>query len=80
MITETNVHLPAIQKHKKHLEEGFHYWPTLDKGLPPAMGDARWPAELILATWHQAATGRPPENGLEYRVGESEGGFDLLEF
>lgn len=44
------------------------------------MGDARWPAELILATWHQSATGRPPENGLEYRVGKSEGGFDLLEF
>jgi glutamate synthase domain-containing protein 2 len=44
------------------------------------MGDARWPAELILATWHQASTGRPPENGLEYRTGNSGGGFDLLDF
>jgi glutamate synthase domain-containing protein 2 len=35
---------------------------------------------LILATWHQAATGRPPENGLEYRIGDSGGGFDLLDF
>lgn len=76
----TTVHLPSVEKHKKHLQKGFHYWPTLDNGLPPAMGDARWPAELILSTWHQAATGRPPENGLEYRTGKSGGGFDLLDF
>ncbi|MBN1450282.1 MAG: alpha-hydroxy-acid oxidizing protein, partial [Anaerolineales bacterium] len=80
MTTETTVHLPAVKKHREHLEKGFHYWPTLDNGLPPAMGDARWPADLILATWHQAATGRPPENGLEYRVGASGGGFDRLDF
>jgi glutamate synthase domain-containing protein 2 len=76
----TTVHLPSVEKHKKHLQKGFEYWPTLDNGLPPAMGDARWPAELILSTWHQAATGRPPENGLEYRIGKSGGGFDLLDF
>jgi len=80
MTTETTVHLPSVEKHKKHLQKGFHYWPTLDKGLPPAMGDSRWPAELILSTWHQAATGHPPENGLEYRTGNSGGGFDLLDF
>ncbi len=80
MTTETSVHLPSVEKHKKHLEKGFHYWPTLANGLPPAMGDARWPADLILATWHQAATGHPPENGLEYRVGASGGGFDRLDF
>jgi len=80
MTTETTVHLPSVKKHREHLENGFHYWPTLDNGLPPAMGDARWPADLILATWHQAATGRPPENGLEYRTGDSGGGFDLLDF
>jgi len=76
----TTVHLPSVKKHKDHLEKGFAYWPTLDKGLPPAMGDARWPAELILSTWHQASTGRPPENGLEYKVGKSGGGFDRLDF
>ena len=80
MTIETIVHLPSVEKHKKHLEKGFHYWPSLEKGLPPAMGDFRWPADLILATWHQAATGRPPENGLEYKVGKSGGGFDLLDF
>jgi glutamate synthase domain-containing protein 2 len=80
MTTETSVHIPSVKKHQKHLWKGFHFWPTLEKGTPPAMGDSRWPAELILSTWHQAATGRPPENGLEYRIGKSGGGFDLLDF
>jgi len=80
MTTETTVHLPSVEKHRKHLIKGFQYWPTLDNGLPPAMGDSRWPAELILSTWHQAVTGRPPENGLEYRTGKSDGGFDRLDF
>jgi len=80
MTSETIVHLPSVKKHKEHLEKGFEYWPTLDNGLPPAMGDSRWPAELILSTWHQASTGRPPENGLEYKVGKSGGGFDRLGF
>ena len=80
MTTETTVHIPSVKKHQKHLWRGFHFWPTLENGLPPAMGDSRWPADLILSTWHQAATGRPPENGLEYRTGKSGGGFDLLDF
>ncbi|WP_156916017.1 glutamate synthase-related protein [Desulfatirhabdium butyrativorans] len=42
-------------------------------------GDPRWPAELIVATWSEAETGRPPENGLEYRVGKSGGGFDRID-
>jgi glutamate synthase domain-containing protein 2 len=80
MAIENLVHLPAVEKHIEHLYQGFESWPTLENGLPPAMGDHRWPAELILATWHQASTGRPPENGLEYRVGQSDGGFDRLDF
>ncbi|MFZ5911442.1 MAG: FMN-binding glutamate synthase family protein [Chloroflexota bacterium] len=80
MTTQTTVHLPSVKKHQKHLWKGFHSWPSLERGLPPAMGDSRWPAELILSTWHQAAVGRPPENGLEYRTGKSGGGFDLLDF
>jgi glutamate synthase domain-containing protein 2 len=80
MTSETKVHLPSVKKHKDHLEKGFLYWPSLEHGLPPAMGDSRWPADLILATWHQATTGRPPVNGLEYRIGDSGGGFDLLDF
>ncbi len=70
----------SIAKHVHALRRGFHAWPAGTLGLPPAMGDSRWPAELILATWAQAESGAPPTNGLEYRVGRSGGGFDALEF
>ena len=42
-------------------------------------GDPRWTADLLAATWIQAETGRPPENGLEYKIGASGGGFDRIE-
>ena len=44
------------------------------------MGDPRWSSDLILATWHMAATGHVPPDHLEYRRGESSGGFDRLVF
>lgn len=69
-----------VEKHTAALRRGFHDWPAGDYGKPPAMGDYRWTADLILSTWLQAETGRPPENGLEYRVGASDGGFDVLDF
>jgi len=52
----------------------------LKQGRPPALGDYRWTADLILSTWLQAETGMPPTNGLEHRVGNSGGGFDRLDF
>lgn len=70
----------VIAKHQEALHQGFERWPGLEFDRPPALGDARWTADLILATWLQAETGHPPANGLEYRVGRSGGGFDLLEF
>jgi glutamate synthase domain-containing protein 2 len=69
-----------IEKHTAFLHRGFHVWPELKRGKPPALGDRRWTADLILATWQQAETGKPPNNGLEYRVGNSGGGFDRLDF
>ncbi len=69
-----------IAKHQEALHRGFQTWPNLDFGRPPAMGDERWTADLILATWVQAETGSPPTNGMEYRVGKSGGGFDALAF
>jgi glutamate synthase domain-containing protein 2 len=69
-----------IEKHQEALHHGFHTWAGLGFDRPPAMGDARWTADLILATWMQAETGRPPDNGLEYQVGRSGGGFDALSF
>jgi len=46
------------------------------------MGDYRWTAEMILATWKMAETGEPPapEYGYEYETGASGGGFDRLRF
>jgi len=68
-----------VEKHRHALRDGFQRWPTLGR-TPPALGDSRWTSELILATWVQAETGRPPVNGLEHRIGGSGGGFDLLDF
>ena len=52
-------------------------------GLNPIMsslGDYRWPAELLMSTWYQAETGELPDMDLEYRTGNSGGGFDKLRF
>ncbi len=43
-------------------------------------GDFRWPLALLLATQHQARSGRPPSGEVEYRIGASDGGFDRLAF
>ena len=69
-----------VAKHTYHLRRGFHIWAEMKYGKMPALGDYRWTADLILATRIQAETGMPPTNGLEYRVGDSEGGFDVLDF
>jgi len=69
------------EKHTEALRRGFQRWPQM--GFPPpALGDRRWTADLILANWVQAETGAPPSSsgGLEYRIGASGGGFDRLDF
>jgi glutamate synthase domain-containing protein 2 len=68
-----------IAKHTAAIHGGFHRWPSLEFGRPPALGDRRWTADLILSTWRQAEDGTPPGGGLEYRVGRSGGGFDRLD-
>ena len=69
-----------IEKHQANIRAGIHNGAQVIEGAPPAMGDYRWTEDLILATWYQGEHGRPPENGLEYRVGRSGGGFDVLDF
>ena len=68
-----------VGKVTHYLHEGFSARAFGREEVPPALGDARWTPELILATWQMAETGRAPE-GLEYRVGASGGGFDCLDF
>jgi len=56
---------------------------ALSMGINPlfeVIGDARWPADMILATWAMAETGDVPPGGLEYQFGLSGGGFDRLAF
>jgi len=43
-----------------------------------ALGDFRWTADLLASTWHMAEYGRVPAAGLEYKIGNSGGGFDKL--
>ncbi len=69
-----------VEKHTESLHRGFEAWPELGKAHLQAMGDYRWTSDLILSTWLQSETGEPPGNGLEYRVGNSGGGFDVLDF
>ncbi len=80
MADEHPVYPKAIEKHREALHHGFVTWPSLAYGTPPALGDHRWTDQLILATWYMAETGQPPENGLEYQIGRSGGGFDVLDF
>jgi glutamate synthase domain-containing protein 2 len=68
-----------VEKHTRKIHRGLQLLPTLDYDIPPALGNKRWTAELILATYAQADSGNVPE-GLEYKVGASEGGFDRLTF
>ncbi|MFH1490084.1 MAG: glutamate synthase-related protein, partial [Pseudomonadota bacterium] len=44
-----------------------------------ALGDFRWPGDLLAGTWYMAEFGKVPSAaGLEYKIGASGGGFDRL--
>ena len=68
-----------VKRHSELVRNGLERLPTLRFGIPGALGNKRWTAELILATYEQATTGNPPTH-LEYKVGKSGGGFDRLDF
>src|SRR5436309_15686015 len=67
-----------LEKHTDRIHHGLEVLPTLRYGVPEGLGKKRWTGELILATYEQALTGEIPENGLEYKTGNSGGGFDVL--
>ncbi len=69
-----------VEKHTAKLREGFHIWSHEKIDVPRALGDFRWTSDLILSTYYQSEHGTPPDNGLNYRTGASEGGFDVLDF
>jgi len=43
-----------------------------------AIGDFRWTSDLLASTWYMAEFGQAPPAGLEYRIGNSGGGFDKI--
>ena len=65
------------EKHTEWLRRGFAHWANAEIS-PPALGDRRWTAELILSTWLQAE-GLSPD-GEAIGRGRSGGGFDRLSF
>ncbi len=76
------VKLQALKviKHSKRVHKGIDKLSTLRFGISDAFGDNRWTGDLIFATYEQAKTGKPPVSGMEYKIGKSNGGFDLLSF
>ena len=74
--SDSELYTGRTHKHTGWLRAGFHYWPRAEEP-PPALGDRRWTADLILSNWMQSEGASP--NGLEYRKGDSGGGFDALE-
>jgi glutamate synthase domain-containing protein 2 len=67
-----------VEKHSERIHHGLEVLSSLRHGLPAGLGNKRWTAELILATYEMALTGELPKNGLEYKTGNSGGGFDAL--
>jgi hypothetical protein len=48
--------------------------------LIEVLGDRRWTPELLISTWYMAETGEVPPGDIEYKIGDSGGGFDRIEF
>ena len=42
------------------------------------LGDKRWTGDLLASTWYMAETGEVPYQDLNYKTGDSGGGFDKL--
>jgi glutamate synthase domain-containing protein 2 len=74
-----HVETESILKHSGRIRNGLQVLPTLKYDISGGFGNKRWTPELIFATYEQATTGKPPES-LEYKVGNSGGGFDRLDF
>ena len=68
-----------VEKHVANLHNGFAHLPRREES-PPALGDARWTAEMILSTWLMAENGQVPSEAMQHQTGQSEGGFDVLDF
>lgn len=78
-MTFTKPSQALIDKTTGLLQSGMNARAFGEYGAPEALGDARWTDELILSTWYMAETGKLPD-GLNFKTGKSDGGFDRLDF
>ena len=69
----------TVLKHRELIRKGLQLLPSLKQCTSEAFGNKRWTPELLFATYEQATTGEPPKS-LEYKIGDSGGGFDSLDF
>ena len=54
---------------------------SLDENpVTKVIGDRRWTPDLLISTWYMAETGQVPPGEIEYKIGDSGGGFDRLRF
>ncbi len=54
---------------------------SLEKNsLTKVIGDRRWTPDLLISTWYMAETGEAPPGDIEYKIGDSGGGFDRIRF
>jgi glutamate synthase domain-containing protein 2/ferredoxin len=54
---------------------------SLEKNpLTEVIGDRRWTPDLLISSWYMAETGEVPPGDIEYKIGDSGGGFDRLRF
>ena len=54
---------------------------SLDENpVTKVIGDRRWTPDLLISTWYMAETGHVPPGGIEYKTGDSGGGFDRIRF
>ena len=79
MISQELIKL-TVHKHKRNIHQGMAKLSNLEVPVSGALGDPRWTSDLILSTYFMARTGKLPPSNLNYKTGNSKGGFDLLDF
>jgi glutamate synthase domain-containing protein 2 len=54
---------------------------SLEKNpVAKVIGDRRWTSDLLISAWYMSETGEVPPGDIEYKIGDSGGGFDRIRF
>ncbi len=71
--------LKILSNHREKIHEGLDKLAQGGFDYGGSLGNYRWTQDLLYSTWYQAMKGRPP-TAMEYKVGDSGGGFDKIHF